>query len=236
MDEPVLKNLWDADVPASDPRFTLAAALAHAESPHLCSDLGALLHQKPLGLPLLPEPSAKVDLFIDASLPPGFSSRLDLALRSECPLVVGTTGLSGSDWELLEKSVSRIPIFHSPNFSIGMALLNKFSAIAARLFPAAAQIDLIETHHCQKKDAPSGSALLLAKTVQEAGRGPVSIHSLRSGKIVGEHTLLFNTAEERLTIAHEAHSRDAFASGALAAAFFLAAQKPGLYGMEDLLK
>jgi 4-hydroxy-tetrahydrodipicolinate reductase len=208
----------------TDPRFTLAAALTHAQSSHLGENLG------PPGPVLETTLRTKVDLLIDASLPPGLSSRLALAMDLKIPIVIGTTGFTDAEHQLLKNASTQIPVFHASNFSIGMAVMRKLARETARLFPSA-QVDLIETHHSQKKDLPSGSALLLAKSIPQ----PVKIHSLRSGTVIGDHILLFNTPDERLTLSHEAHSRDVFARGALVAAAFLFAQKPALYGMEDIV-
>lgn len=104
----------------------------------------------------------------------------------------------------------------------------------AQAFHPNADIDLIETHHNQKKDLPSGTALSLEKTLRAKGKTP-TIHSIRSGQIVGIHELIFNTTEEKISFTHTSHSRDAFAKGALAAAAFLLKQPPGLYGMDNLL-
>ncbi len=177
--------------------------------------------------------SLSCDLLIDASSANALAGNLQTALSLQKPIVVGTTGIS--DFSLLEKASREIPVFYAPNFSLGMAIMNKLARQAAAYFHPDAHIDLIETHHTRKKDAPSGAALLLSQTVENASSIPVKIHSLRSGNVVGEHTLFFNTAEERLSITHEAHSREAFARGALAAALFLIRQPPGLYGMDNLL-
>jgi 4-hydroxy-tetrahydrodipicolinate reductase len=214
----------------TDPRFSLVAALTHASSSHLGVDLGSLLNQKPVGVSLAVSSPQKSDLFIDASLPSGLSSRLALAIHSRCPIVIGTTGFTDADNELLKQAASQIPVFHACNFSIGMALMQRLARDTSRIFPSA-HVDLIETHRSQKKDLPSGSALLLAQSIQQ----PVKIHSIRSGHVIGDHTLFFNTPDERLTLTHEAHSRDAFARGALEAAAFLITQKPGLYNMDSLL-
>jgi 4-hydroxy-tetrahydrodipicolinate reductase len=117
---------------------------------------------------------------------------------------------------------------------LGVALLKKFAAFMAHSFHEEADIDLIETHHIQKKDSPSGTALEIADVLRTNGR-TTTIHSIRSGQIVGKHELIFNTGEEQISIAHTAHSRNAFARGSLAAAAFLLTQPPGLYGMNDLL-
>lgn len=176
---------------------------------------------------------SEVDVYIDVSAPEALAHNIGVALSAKKPLVVGTTG--HATLSLLLEAAHKIPIFYSPNFSLGLALMRKFSAELARKFHRDAHIDLIETHHSQKKDSPSGSALLLAKAVEEHHPATVNIHSIRSGHIAGQHTLFFNTTEEKLTISHEAHSRTAFAKGALTAAFFLKDKPVGLYGMDELL-
>jgi 4-hydroxy-tetrahydrodipicolinate reductase len=179
--------------------------------------------------------SSEPDLYIDASLPPGVPKHLQIALASKRPIVIGVTGLSDEVHTLLFNASHSIPIFYSPNFSLGAALLKKFAAFMAQSFYADADIDLIETHHVQKKDAPSGTALSIANTLRTHGKNP-TIHSIRSGQTVGIHELILNTAEEQLSLTHTAHSRSAFARGALSAARFLLQQPPGLYGMDDLLE
>ena len=224
-----------ASLALADPRFTLVAPLTYTHSPHLGIDLGSLLGRAPLGLPLTAELQEEVDLLIDVSLPQGFVSRLALALQHHLPLVLGTTNLSPTDLQQLHAASAQIPLFYAVNFSLGMALMQQLSQIIAKHFPTA-HMDLIETHHHTKKDAPSGSALRLSQAIQNAlpESPPIPIHSLRSGQIIGEHTLLFNTAEERLTLSHTVHSRDAFARGALESALFLIQQSNGVYSMDDL--
>ncbi len=181
----------------------------------------------------LPDPTAPVDLFLDVSLPSALSHNLRAAILCKKPLVVGTTGHANLD--MLKEASQFIPIFYSPNFSLGMALMRRAAVEFGRKFPHAARIDLIETHHTEKRDAPSGSAKTLAAAIREVHPAPVHIQSIRSGNLAGEHSLHFNTDEERLTLIHQAHSRDAFARGALAAAQFLAKQPSGFYGMDDLI-
>lgn len=163
------------------------------------------------------------DILID------FSSHeaLQENLSARKPIVIGTTG--HLDFAPIHEAARYLPIFYAPNFSLGAALLNKLANLAAHHFPS--DVDLIETHHTQKKDAPSGTALHLVKNIPHA-----HIHSIRSGKIIGEHTLIFNTAEERITLSHQVHTRDAFARGALAAARFLINKPPGLYTMDNLFE
>jgi 4-hydroxy-tetrahydrodipicolinate reductase len=175
----------------------------------------------------------EVDLYLDVSNKEALEHNLSVAIAAQKPIVIGTTGHQDLS-QMLEAS-TKIPVFYTPNFSLGMALMKKISAELARKFYREADIDLLETHHTQKKDTPSGSALLLAQTIRENHPSPVRIHSLRSGQIPGQHTLFFNTAEEKLTLSHEVHHRAVFARGALEAAFFLAKQPPGFYGMDELL-
>lgn len=219
-----------------DPRFELAAAIAHPASPHLHLDFGAFLQLPPNRLSITADrESVQCDLYLDVSIPKALYKNLLFAHAAKRPIVIGTTGLSQKDHEEMRKTAEDIPLFYAPNFSLGIAILRKLASETARRFPAYGHIDLIETHHAQKKDSPSGSALLLAQTIQESTTASLQIHSLRSGQIIGEHTLLFNTPDERLTLSHQAHNRDAFARGALEAALFLSRQPPGFYTMDSLL-
>ncbi|HSX25951.1 MAG TPA: dihydrodipicolinate reductase C-terminal domain-containing protein [Chlamydiales bacterium] len=219
-----------ATLALQDPSFQIAAAITHSTSPHLNTPYGTLLN-RPCNLPIsATRTHLPVDLFIDVSTAAALRENLHTAVSHEKPIVIGTTGLSAKDLTLLDHASQHIPLFYTPNFTLGMALLHKIAQHTASHFPNA-HIDLIETHHVHKKDKPSASALSLAKAIAQ----PVNIHSLRSGAAIGEHTLLFNTPEERLTLSHTAHTRDAFARGALAAALFLSRQPPGLYNMDNLL-
>ncbi len=161
------------------------------------------------------------DVLIDVSSHTALSENL----AANKPIVIGTTG--HLDFAPIEGAAKHLPIFYASNFSLGMALFRKCAAEIARCFSS--DIDLIEMHHSEKKDAPSGTALHLARLIPRA-----RIHSIRSGNISGEHILIFNNREERLSISHQVHSREAFARGALAAAHFLIGKPPGLYGMDNL--
>jgi 4-hydroxy-tetrahydrodipicolinate reductase len=211
----------------------LTEAIVHAHSSSLGKDLGALLEQPPLGIALTMDYQGKANLIIDMALPCAFPSALETALKHRLPIVIGTTGLSSAQMQKLVDTSTLIPVFYSANFSLGMALFRKLSRIASLQYHPECTADLIEIHHAQKKDAPSGSALMLAKDLEKTNKS-LRIHSIRSGKIIGEHTLLFNSEEEQIELSHKVHSRSAFAKGALAAARFLIQQKPGLFGMDDL--
>ena len=210
--------------------FQITAAIGRS---HLDEDYGTFLGLEPLGLPIHNEPGLPLpDLFIDVSLADGLSGRL----QYKRPMVIGTTALSLTDLALIHEASQTVPIFYSSNFSLGIALLKRTAAELAKTFHHDASIDLIETHHTEKKDSPSGSALSLSAAIKESNpNAKVTIHSIRSGSVIGEHTLQFNTAEEKIELSHTAHSRDAFARGVLSAARFLMTCPPGLYGMDDLL-
>lgn len=161
------------------------------------------------------------DVLIDVSS----SEALLQNLSAKKPIVIGTTG--HLDMAPIREAAQTLPVFYAANFSLGIALLNQLAPWIARHFPA--DIDVVETHHKTKKDAPSGTALRLAQELPGA-----KVHSLRSGKVLGEHALHFNNGDERVILSHEVFSRAAYARGALAAAHFLSKQKPGLYTMDNL--
>jgi 4-hydroxy-tetrahydrodipicolinate reductase len=147
------------------------------------------------------------------------------------PLVLGTTGLSPEQLHHLRDAACDIPILYAPNFSLGMAALLKGVHLIASLLGDEAKIDIIDVHHAQKRDRPSGSALALAAAVSPKG---AEVHSLRTGDVVGDHTVFITLKGERLELTHRAHSRAAFAEGALKAAEFLLGKTAGLYTIQDL--
>ncbi len=180
-----------------------------------------------------PSEEANVDLFLDVSTASALSQNLATALLAIKPIVVGTTG--HLNFDLLKEASRSIPVFYAANFSLGMALMKKAAEEFGRRFHRKATIELIDSHHAGKKDAPSGTALLLASTVEKGHPSKVEIHSIRSGEILGKHELHFKSSEEHLFLVHETQSRDSYARGAVAAARFLAVQSPGFYTMDDLL-
>ena len=175
-------------------------------------------------------PLPSVDVIIDFSLPDALSDNLLLAEKLNTPIVIGTTGI---DEKKLVPFSKRLPIFWSPNFSLGLFAQALSVEIIAKLLPSM-DTSIEETHHTHKKDSPSGSALFLKKILEKTGATPL-VTSKREGDIVGIHSVLFSGEEEKLTVSHEAFSRDAFAKGAITAAKFLRKQPPGLYRMHDLL-
>ncbi len=191
------------------------------------------------------------DVVVDFSFHTGTKSLLDYCVSKGLPVVVATTGHTEEEKAFIEEAAKHIAVFHSANMSVGVAVLADLARKAASAFPDA-NIEIVETHHNQKVDVPSGTALMLANAIHEArpesvnnvGRHQngkrtaeeVGIHSLRIGNVVGIHEILISTGNETITLKHEAHSRALFGEGALRAAAFLIGKPAGLYNMKDMLK
>lgn len=189
------------------------------------------------------------DVIIDFSHHACVGALLDYAAGRSLPLVIATTGHSEDELAMIRETSRRIPIFFAANMSVGVALLAELAVKTAAVFPNA-DIEIVETHHRRKLDAPSGTALMLAKRlmgVREArmvcGRSgqqkrtddEIGVHAVRRGSVVGVHEVIVSTENESITLKHEAHSRALFAEGALAAAQFLLKKGPGLYDMQDMV-
>ena len=179
-------------------------------------------------------PSAQVDLFLDVSTTQALELNLQAALLSKKPIVIGTTG--HLDLSRLQEAARSIPLFYSANFSLGMTLMQWAMKKFAQKFYRNATVKIIESHHERKKDAPSGSALRLAKLSETCHPAKVEIRSIRFGEIAGKHECYFDNDDEQLILTHEVKSRKAFAQGAILAARFLVHQSPGFYTMDDLLE
>ena len=190
------------------------------------------------------------DMVIDFSHHTAVNALLDFCEARELPVVICTTGHDAAELQRIAEAAKRIPVFHSSNMSVGVALLCQMARDAARLFPEA-DIEIVETHHKHKVDAPSGTAKMLFSAIQEArpearmvcgrdGMAPrtpeeVGVHALRRGEIVGIHEVHITSATQSLTLKHEAFSRTLFAEGAVCAAEFLAGKPAGLYDMKSLI-
>ena len=187
------------------------------------------------------------DVLVDFSHP----DNLDFILENfKMPIVEGTTGYDQAHLEKLNEASHKLPIFFSSNYSVGIALLHKLVKEAAAALPDF-DVEIIEKHHNKKQDAPSGTALSLLESVDPDsshdhvfGReghaprhsGEIGIHAVRGGTLPGEHEIIFLGPDEEVSLAHRALSRQIFVDGALKAAKFMEGRKPGMYGMEDLLK
>jgi len=190
------------------------------------------------------------DVVVDFSHHSATATLLDYCVRRSLPLVIATTGQTEEELDMIAAAAEKIPIFRSANMSVGVAVLADLARRAAAAFPEA-DIEIVEIHHNQKLDVPSGTALLLATAIREVreeatlliGRHEngkrsaqeIGIHSLRLGSEVGTHEILISTGRETLKLKHQAENRALFADGALTAAAFLCGKGAGLYSMKDMI-
>lgn len=178
------------------------------------------------------------DVVIDFSLAEATSSVVAAALARGTPLVCGVSGLSDHQLATLEAASTTIPIVYDRNMSEGITVLNAALSEVSGVLGATFEISIEEVHHSGKRDAPSGTALMLRETIA-AARGveadTLPIASERRGEVPGEHTVAFASPVEKLTFGHSATTRDVFAAGALRAAGWLIGREPGLYSMHDVL-
>lgn len=161
-------------------------------------------------------------------------SNLKIAESTKKPIVIASTGHDARQVALIKTASQTIPIVYSPNMSVGVNVLWKLIKEAAIIFGKDYKINIVETHHVHKKDAPSGTAKKMLEVVSEAGT-TAEVKSIREGEVVGDHTITFAGPYETLSITHRAFSREVFADGALRAAEWIVDKKAGLYDMEDVL-
>ena len=194
----------------------------------------------------------KVDanMVIDFSHHAAVADVLNYAISLNCPVVIGTTGHTAEEKALIYEAAKQIPVFYSGNMSLGIAVLCRLAKQAASFFPDA-DIEIVETHHTRKVDAPSGTALMLFNAIKEvrpeatancgrSGEGKrtkeeIGISSLRLGNVVGVHEIHIHTATQSLTLRHDAITRAMLADGAVDAARFMECKGKGLYNMESIL-
>ena len=196
--------------------------------------------------------SAEADVIIDFSNHVLTGELCEYAAKRNIPVVIATTGQDTDEKAIMAKTAEKIPVFHSANMSLGIAVLASLAKKAAEMFPDA-DIEIIEKHHNRKLDAPSGTALLLANELREVRRdaefklgragnakrekNEIGISAVRAGNIVGDHEIIICTDSQTLTLKHEAHDRALFAEGALSAAKYLVGKtKPGMYDMKTMME
>jgi 4-hydroxy-tetrahydrodipicolinate reductase len=236
----------------------LAAAIDKPGSQRLGKDAGEISGAGHLGIEIGDqlEPSLKArTVIIDFTNPEASLGYLRAAAKKTTPIVIATTGFNPEQSAEIKRLSRRAPTLLSANTSLGVNVLLSLLGKAAQMLGDDYDVEIIEAHHRFKKDAPSGTALALGRAVAQAldrdldrvginGRkgmvgertkNEIGLLSVRAGDIVGEHTVIFGGIGERLEFIHRAHSRDTFARGAIRAALWLAKQKPGLYGMPDVL-
>lgn len=193
------------------------------------------------------------DVIIDFSHPSVLNDLLQFAKEKKLPLVLATTGFSASQTEQIKTVANEIPLFFTFNMSLGINLLVALSKKAAEVLSGNFDIEIIEKHHNQKLDAPSGTAIMLAEAINDTldnkmmyeydrhskrerrHNNEIGIHSIRGGNIVGEHEVIFAGHDEVLTLSHKATSKEVFAVGALKAALFMNGKSAGLYDMNNVI-
>lgn len=219
---------------ADTPEIRLVAAWVRPDDPRTGRDLGVLHGLAPLGIPLAPAGTfrERPDVVVDFSVPAALAALLGYCRAERFPLVSGTTGEGLSD-ETFAPLAAVAPVLWAPNFSPALAALTAVLPALRRLLPDA-DVAVLDVHHRAKRDAPSGTARRLATLAGgEGGAAPTA--SLRTGRVVGEHALYFEGADERLEIWHRVRDRAVFARGALLAARWLAARPPGRYAFAEAL-
>jgi 4-hydroxy-tetrahydrodipicolinate reductase len=241
-----------------DPELRLVAAVEAPGHPALGRDAGESAGVGRLSVPITADVEAALGrdrILIEFSVPEASLAHARLVAREGGRAVIGTTGFSPAQREELKELGRRAPLLVSPNMSVAVNVAFRVLADMARMLGDDYDVEIVETHHRFKKDAPSGTAMRMAEVVAEAlgrdlgktavydrhdrlverTRKEIGMAALRSGDVVGEHTVSFGSLGERLELTHRAHSRDNFARGALRAARFIATARPGLYSMQDVL-
>ncbi|WP_019519116.1 4-hydroxy-tetrahydrodipicolinate reductase [Faucicola boevrei] len=242
-----------------NPQTTLTGAIERTGSTLIGVDAGELVNIGNIGVQLVDDLSQvidKIDVLIDFSLPQSTEKNLEICAKQGVNMVIGTTGLSDAQNELVKQMSEKIAIVYAGNYSTGVNLSLKLLEIAGRAFGDTADVEVIEAHHKHKIDAPSGTAYMMAQAVADArgqnlkdvavyGRegqtgerqtGSIGIHAIRGGEIVGDHTVMFIADGEIVEITHKARDRMTFATGAVRASVWVAEQPSGLFDMQDVLE
>lgn len=241
-----------------DPEMRIAGAFERADHPAVGRDVGELIGVAPINVPIHPDLRECIEfgsVVIDFTQPDASAHHLEIALKAKRALVIGTTGLPSVFIQRLHLAARRIPVVQAPNMSVGVNLLFRLAELVGKSLDDRYDVEIVEEHHKHKKDAPSGTALELARVITKARkidfepnvlygrkgltgerkRGAIGIHAIRGGDTVGNHQVAFISEGERIELVHRASSREAFAYGALCAAKFVAKKKSGFYNMREVL-
>jgi 4-hydroxy-tetrahydrodipicolinate reductase len=237
----------------------VAGAVEDPASPEVGKDAGDLAGVGKIGVAVAADLAALLKgsvVIIEFSTPAATLEHVRLAAEKKFPIVIGTTGSDQKQLAEIKQLAQQTPVLLSANMSLGVNLLISLMGKVAKSLGEDYDVEIIEAHHRFKKDAPSGTALALGRAaaeglgrnldevgingrkgiVGERSKKEIAMLSVRAGDIVGDHTVIFGGIGERIEFVHRAHSRETFAQGALRAARWLANQKPGLYGMQDVLE
>jgi len=240
------------------PELKLTGAIESKTNPKIGTDAGIIAGIGEIGVRIddrLEKAIDNVDVVINFTSPEATLEHLEIVKKFKKSMVIGTTGFSNEQLAIIQKASKKIPVVLSPNMSIGVNLLFKILKDMAKVLGDDYDVEIVEAHHRMKKDAPSGTAIKMAKVIAEAldrnfddvavyarkgiigerTKKEIGIQTVRAGDIVGEHTVIFGGLGERIEIIHKASSRDTFARGALRAVIWLYGKPAGLYDMGDVL-
>jgi 4-hydroxy-tetrahydrodipicolinate reductase len=243
---------------AADERIEITGALERDGHPSEGLDIGLLTGLGEIGVPLVTDPGPILQdgrVMIDFTSPGATVRNAALCAEAGLAMVIGTTGLDSGQQDLIRDASRKVPVVFAPNMSVGVNLTFKIIGEIAGILGEDYDLEIVEAHHRKKKDSPSGTAVRMLEILAhergldaaEAARygrqgmlGPrtgeeIGVFSVRGGDIVGEHTVIFAGADERVEVTHRAHSRATFARGAVRASVWVAGKEPGLYDMADVL-
>ncbi len=243
------------DLGSNDPAFQLVAAIESSSYPRLGEDAGSVAGTGEIGVALSDSVPDGVEALIDFSLPAGADRAIEHCAAKRVPLVMATTGLEESTIKKIHDASETIPIVWAPSMSLAVNLTMKLAetaALALKDHSTGVDVEIIERHHRFKADAPSGTALKFGEILAGAmgitnhqhgregdtgqrPRNEIGYHAVRTGDDTGQHTILFGMLGETIELKVGSSNRDCYASGALAAAKFVAGKEPGLYNMYDVL-
>jgi 4-hydroxy-tetrahydrodipicolinate reductase len=219
----------------ADEEFTINRLLENPDHPDSNTKVG--------DIEIKTDPQALIgsDVLIDFTTPEATMANLDVCSENNIKMVIGTTGLTPDHYKSIDAAATKIPIVVSGNMSTGVNLMFKLTDILSQKAPAAYEATFTEAHHVHKKDAPSGTAKMIkefvdnANAAQDRKRKVHDIESIREGEIIGDHSVVFESPVDTITISHHAKTRDIFAQGALTAARFLMKKVNGRFNMQDVL-
>jgi 4-hydroxy-tetrahydrodipicolinate reductase len=234
--------------------FKVVAAIERGDHPMMSRDAGEVAGIGSIGVPFTSDLREAPDVLIDFTIPASMRRWLKVCRDQKIAMLIGTTGLTDADHASIDQAASDIAVLQAPNMSMGVAVLFRIAGEVAKLLGDDYDMEIVESHHRFKKDAPSGTAMGLAEAILKATgktkdalvfdrhgddvirkRGEIGMHALRIGDDAGKHTAYFAALGERLELTHVATNRDTFVQGALRAATWLASQKPGRYRIADVL-
>ena len=219
--------------------FELVGGVAGQENKNIGKDLGEIAEVEKIGIPLssnLYDLSEEIEVLIDFSEAKFSLKAVEYSKNLHIPLVLATTGYEDEDLNMIRKASQFIPLLQASNTSLGIAFLKKIIDLTSDSFSYFDNLEILETHHQDKKDSPSGTALDLANFLSERikGKNSIPIESQRTGDTAGEHKIILSKEAERIELTHKALDRSIYAKGALAGAKWLNSKPNGLYSMSDI--